>query len=184
MVLHSSPAVTITASSNLGAATMRSPESNMTPSTTYTALSTATKSPSTSTSVFSTTTSTTLADCPSANNSAYTSTNKPISNVTGNQFVVAYTSLTYQILCDITLNPSDNEVALLDMQVLLNTSFKDCLDACSLYTFQTPVQAFPEFGCTGVTWRPDYFCWLKKNTTFAKSIEFEGYNSAVLMLEI
>ncbi len=91
-------------------------------------------------------------------------------------------SLTYKIFCDTDFTATDNGTAVMDLQVIDNTSsFKDCLDACALYSFQTPFQLFPNFGCTGVTWRSESFCWLKRNITSSASKESDGEISAMLL---
>ena len=70
----------------------------------------------------------------------------------------------------------------MDVQVIYEiSSFKDCLDACALYSFQTPYQEFPDFGCTGATWEAQNICWLKRNVTSSSGIPSDGEISARLL---
>ena len=64
------------------------------------------------------------------------------------------------------------------------TTFKDCLDACALYSFQTPPDNFPALGCSGAVWNhntavPD--CWLKRNLILSESDSESGLDAAVLL---
>ena len=62
---------------------------------------------------------------------------------------------------------------------------KDCLDACALYSFQTPSDNFPSLGCSGVTWNkndivPD--CWLKRSMNLLLSDPESGIDAGVLIM--
>lgn len=103
------------------------------------------------TSTAPSTSTTTSPVCPAANGSSYIATNKPSSSL-GPEYVISGTSLTYQILCNTNFR-TNNITAAVDMQIINNvTSLKECLDACALYSFQTPPNNFPALGCSGAVW--------------------------------
>ena len=176
-LLYSGAVVTITVSSSLAAGNTAPIIPTTTPSTPSTALSAATMGPSTSTTMAP------FADCPTANGSNYIATNKPSANSRDHrQFQISNTSLTYQILCGTDFNAYRHGETVVDVQVLYNSSsFKDCLNACVLYSFQTPHQESQEFGCTGATWKVKNICWLKRNVTSSSGIPSDSEISAMLL---
>lgn len=160
--LHSSPIITVT-KSNVSSTTLA-------PATTSTTLLSA-----------STTSS---PECPAANGSTYIANNKPYSDLSS-KHMIPETTLTYQILCNTNFQTNTTTVAQV-LQIINNvTSLKDCLDACALYSFQTPSDNFPSLGCSGVTWNhndvvPD--CWLKRSMTLLLNDVESGIDAGVLIM--
>ena len=93
-------------------------------------------------------------------------------------------TLTYQILCNTNFRAIEIGAAV-DMQIISNaTSLKECLDACALYSFQTPSMNFPALGCSGAVCNdnnavPD--CWLKRRLILSESDNESGQHAAILL---
>lgn len=138
----------------------------------------------TTTNVPSSSTSSTVSSlvCPAANKANYTATNKPPSSIAA-FYAIPDTSLTYQVLCNTNFKARDGATAVIDSQIVYNvTSFKDCLDACALYIFQTPAATLPSLGRTGLVWDPnDLECYLKNNITLSKADSENSLYAAVLI---
>ena len=126
--------------------------------TTSFAVTTATPAPATQITTSST-------GCPAADGSTYTITNQVAPTARPFQQNV-YSSLAYKVLCD-----TDFGDYIGDLQVISNTSsLGDCLNACALYSFQTPPWGFPHFCCSGLAWdSKTNGCWLKNNVTLSST---------------
>ena len=141
----------------------------------------------TTTNVPSRSTSSTVSSpvCPAADGANYTATNKPPSSF-ADSYAIPDTSLTYQVLCKTNFIAGANaaiDYAAIDSQVVYNvTSFKDCLDTCALYIFQTPAYTLPSLGRTGLVWDPnDLECYLKNNITLSRADSENSLYAAVLI---
>ncbi|MCJ1461284.1 hypothetical protein MMC28_011666, partial [Mycoblastus sanguinarius] len=122
--------------------------------------------------------------CPSANSTTYTATNKPQPTLSP-QFQRPNETLEYEVLCD-----TNEQSFVSDLQDLSNvTSLRECIDACALFTFQSPATTG---ACTAVVWTNDRDgqlnpgtneCILKANVTLSsvnESSNSPGYDGAVL----
>ena len=132
--------------------------------------------------------------CPGANGSTYVATNtivnNPVSSIAPWQ-QTRKSSFSFEILCNIDFIDTFPEGGpFRDMQIIANVStLIDCLDECALYNFRTPVEYFPAWACTGVSWGkgpPQEFsapyCWLKANVTLGSGgSEERDFNGAVLL---
>ena len=116
-------------------------------------------------------TTTSIAGCPAANGFTYTITNQ-VAPTARPYKQTQYSSLAYKILCNTDFAASPTIV---DLQALSNTSsLSDCLNACALYSFQTPPWEFPAHICSGVAWESeDDMCWLKSNVTLSSQTEYQ-----------
>ena len=121
-------------------------------------ITTATPAPATQTTTSS-------ARCPAADGSTYTITNQ-VAPTARPYKQAMYSSLAYKILCDTNFSARPTVV---DLQALTNIfSLSDCLNACALYSFQTPPWEFPAHSCSGVAWESEWnMCWLKSNITLS-----------------
>ena len=107
------------------------------------------------------------AGCPAVNGSTYTVTNAVAPTARPYKQSI-YSSLAYKILCDTNFSARPTVI---DLQAIGNvSSLIACLDACALYSFQTPPYELPAHSCTGVAWEREWnICWLKSNITLSST---------------
>ncbi|KAM0798564.1 hypothetical protein BDR22DRAFT_823245 [Usnea florida] len=155
---HSTSANAVTRLTGVTAAT----PAPVTQTTTFLAVTTATPAPATPTTASS-------ARCPAANGSTYTITNQ-VAPTARPYSDAMYSSIAYMILCDANYQA---ESVIIDLQALSNiTSLGDCLNACALYSFQTPPYEFVNHSCSGLAWESeDLVCWLKSNVSLSSQSE-------------
>ena len=115
---------------------------------------------------------TSIAGCPAADGFTYTITNQ-VAPTARPYKQSQYSSLAYKILCDTDFSAGPTIV---DLQALSNTSsLGDCLNACALYSFQTPPWEFPTHICSGVAWESGAnMCWLKSNVTLSSQSQYQS----------
>lgn len=108
-----------------------------------------------------TSTTASTAGCPADNGSTYTVTNTVTPSDRPYKQAM-YSSAAYEILCNTNFAASRRVV---DLQAITSVfSLRECMNACALYSFQTPPYEFANHSCSGVAWEREWnMCWLKSN---------------------